>query len=196
MDIDFTDPLAPVVNTLDFVGVVSDVQHVDATFTSTLGTAQFTNITGRVQTAPGQSPAPVVGGSTFSSSDHQLIAWNGTIELIPIVGSGTTIDLNTSTFTGTFSGTNDSTINVAFNSNGAGVQFYDVDITAVMDDVRITTGDSQIDSVLGIFITGNFVASGQFTRPIPEPATLVQATGAIAACVLAPFLRRRRLRVG
>jgi len=189
MDIDFTDPMAPVVNTLDFVGVVGDIAHTDAVFTATLGTAEFNNITGRVETPIANSPAPVTGGGTFSSSDHQLIAWSGTIEVTPLVGSPTTIDLNTNTFSGTFNGTNDSTVNVAFNSLGAGVQVYDVDITAVLDDVQLTTGDALIDGLIGVFVTGNVVASGQFTRPIPEPAAIVQATCLLAETALIRLVR-------
>jgi hypothetical protein len=189
LDIDFTNLAAPVLQTLDFAGQDGDVQHTNATFSVPLGTAVFENVTGRVRTAPGHSPAPVVGGTTFNSSDHQLILWHGTIDVTPIIGSPQTIDLFDDTFTGTFQGTGNSTVSVSLNQTAGNIATYDVAATAVMNNVQMTTGDPQIDGLISIFITGNFVASGQFTRPIPEPAA-----GALAALLAPAALLMRRAR--
>ncbi len=181
MGIDFTNPSAPVVQTLDFAGLDADIAHTNATFTVPLGTAVFTNISGRVKTPAANSPAPVTGGTTFNSADHNLIAWHGTIDVTPIIGSPTQIDLFTSQFTGSLTGVNNSTINVTLASLVAGVATYDVDVNAKLDDMLITTGKPDIDNLIHITIDGNVVAHGQFTQTVavPEPAALGLASLAI-----------------
>jgi hypothetical protein len=190
MDIDFSNPVAPTVISLDLAGHDGDVQHSDVTFSVPLGTAEFNGITGRVKTAPGHSPAPVTGGA-FNGSDHQLIAWHGTIDVTPAIGAPFTIDLFDDTFTGNFNGTGNSSVAVLLNNVTGNVATYDVEIKAVMDNTQMTTGDPQIDSLISIFISGNFVARGQITQAVPEPATVVTL---LAMAVAGLVVRRRRNR--
>jgi hypothetical protein len=177
MEIDFSDFAAPVVQTLDFVGVMGDIQHSDATFTVALGTADFTSVRGRIETLPGNSPAPVTGGTTFSTGDHEIIAWMGTIDITPIVGSPLQINLMNDTFRRTLGGVNDATINLTLNNVAAGLATYDLELFTPLQMVTILTGNPTIDDAITITIDGDLVARTQINRPIPEPSTAAMLAG-------------------
>ncbi len=187
LDIDFSDFQNPVVNTLDFFGQAGDIVHSAGTFDfGILGTVSLAGIQGRIETPVGNQPAPVTS-AMFSSNDHEIIFAQGTVTIMPTIGGATVVDLSTTPLIRTLGGINDSTVTVSLAGVAGGVATYDVGILTPLDMVTVQTGDPQIDALVQITIDGNLVASGQFTRPIPEPGSL-----ALAACVACFAARRRR----
>jgi len=188
LDIDFSDIANPVIQTLDFAGVGGDIQHTDATFNVPLGAAILNGVQGRIETFPGSSPAPVTGGNTYSSADHEIIAWMGTIDIVPVVGSGTIINLMTNSFRSSLGGTNDSTVNLTLNNITAGIATYDLELITPLQNVQLQTGNGTIDTAITITIDGNLVARGQITRAVPEPTSLTL----LAGLTILIHLRRQR----
>jgi len=193
LDIDFSNFAAPVVQTLDFAGVTGDILHSDVTFTVPLGTAVFTGLRGRIETLPGSLSAPVAGGTTYNSADHELIAWMGTIDINSSIGSIPQINLMTSTFQRSLGGVNDATVNLTLNNVVAGIATYDLELFTPIQMVTILTGDPLIDNAITITITGNVVARAQITRAIPEPTASVLFAGVtmlVAMCRRCLFFPR------
>ncbi|MEM6799686.1 MAG: hypothetical protein AAF589_09245 [Planctomycetota bacterium] len=203
LDIDFSNPFLPVVNTIKFVGQLGDINHfltdpptvdIDATIAQVAlepsGVGSFVETTG--------SAVSVMPDGKFDSgptTSLNVVEGMITATITPVIGSAIveTFDLSTAgASSSSLAGGTLSMVSVTYDKTEGGFDFYDVEVTTPLEDAlstfEIDLGGGDTAS-LQLSITGNLLGQGSFSviSSIPEPASaaLVAGLGCLA------FVRRR-----
>ena len=204
LDIDFSSPLSPVVNSIEFDGAPGDIEHVfpggivDLEFSSP-GLLEVdleavpNGIKGFLRTQSG--PIPVTNGE-FLPGNTNLIARQGTIDVdgtVAVLGFPDTVDrtifLNSrplDDFDEVISNNVLNTIDVVFDRVESGQIFYDVIVNVELENALLPFEESGFEVILDI--TGTLKGAGQVSIDVPEPATL----GLFATAIVAIAVGRNR----
>ena len=181
LDISYDGSQLPTTTGLELVS--GNLSATDVSL-SLLGGFLVVDLTGLGASVDTPTPPGAVTGTLFDTQDHEVIVNQGNIS-----AAGNNIDLSSSPVTGTTTGSG--TLVVTLNNITNDIATYDVTLTLPVDfsdsfDVDNPLGSGTIP--VGVDVGGgNVVASGQFTRVIPEPtsAALLGLGGLLIA-------RRRR----
>lgn len=203
LDVDFADPLAPLVNSIEFVGQPGDITHafvggsIAVLFNNGLVDIDIdavpNGVKGFLRTQGG--PIDVNPDGSFESGNTNLVARQGTVDLDGAITSflGTLIVDETFSLADTpLDQFNDSISagainNVAFDFVGvdSGDRVYDVTVSTVLVNTELpfSAGDFQ----LALDITGTLLGRGQIRVAVPEPASASLLAFTIGAVALQRF---------
>ncbi len=205
LDIDFGDPLAPVVNSIEFVGQPGDISHVfvggpiDVQFDNGLVNIDLdavpNGVKGFLRTQGG--PIPVSPDGSFESGNTNLVARQGTVDIDGTITSflGTLLvdetfslaDTPLDQFNDSISAGSVNSVTVDFVGVDAGDRVYGVTVATVLQNTQLpfSAGDFE----LALDITGTLLGRGEIRLPgVPEPTTAVLLVFVIG---LAPLARSR-----
>lgn len=207
LDIDFADLLAPVVQSIEFVGEPGDITHaftggpIDVVFNDGFFFVDFdavpNGVKGFLRTQGG--PIAVNPDGSFESGNTNLVARQGAVDIDGTVSSIVGVfvvdetfnlaDTPLSQFNDSISGGSLNTVSVDFVQEEAGENVYSVTVATVLQNTQLPFAGEDFELVLDI--TGTLLGTGEIRVPIvPEPATL--ALMAIAAGSLSVARSRGR----
>jgi|GEM_PF-3587282 len=187
-DIDFDNPLAPVVNSIEFVGQPGDITHafvggaIDVLFNNGLVDIDINAVPNGVKgflRTQGGSIAVNLDGS-FESGNTNLVARQGTVDLDGTISSllgmlavdetFSLADTPLDQFNDSISAGAINNVAVDFVGIDAGDRVYDVIVSTVLVNTELpfSTGDFE----LALDITGTLLGRGQIRVAVPEPSTV------------------------
>ena len=195
LDIDFSDPNAPVVNTIEFVGEPGDIEHVfpdgSVDFSPGFGVDVTVTPNGIKGFLTSNGEPSTVSSGEFSGMKNSLVARQGTVQVDTNIGFSLTEDLSESDpndFTAPISGDSDNFISITKTGSSGATSFYDVTVTALLDGTTLEYDASGVPVILTI--SGILQGTGQIEFTIPEPASFALCNLALA---MAGLRYRRRI---
>ena len=198
LDVDFSDPNNPVVNTIEFVGQAGDLEHqfpggavnVDLGIFGSFDVVPA-GIRGFIKSNSG--PINVNPDGTFEGGSNSLVARQGTIDVFQAGTNNPVIDqvdlMNTpiEAFVDPISNGSTNTVVITKSGSSGDTFFYNVDVLADLDGTSLDFVANEAD--VNLNITGKLIGTGQIQFTIPEPTTL----SLCGLAAIAALSRRRKL---
>lgn len=195
LDIDFSDPLNPVIQTIELVGQPGDIQHTfNPNPINVTGTGLDVDVTlTGVETYLTSNGAalPVQANGAFDPAGVLLVVSQGTADVAGTAGGvpfSDQLDLSVAMFMAVLTGSaaGDATVSVV--SQSPSLITYEAAVSIDMTDAVMKS--DRLRRLLDIGLTGNLAARVQFDRPIPEPTAASLCL--LAVCGAMATLRSRR----
>lgn len=198
LEVDFSDPNNPVVTSIEFVGEPGDISHqvqggsVNVNDSGLVATVTPNGVRGFI-TSPG-GPTAVNPDGSFNGANNSLVARQGTIDItgtflgFPFTPISVSLaDTPLVDFDEALSNGNTNTVEVTKTGSSGDTFFYDVFVSADLDqtniDLVLTGGTANL------VIDGTLQGRGQIEFTIPEPASMT--LGSVALALLGLRLRRQ-----
>lgn len=216
MEIDFSNPAAPVVETITFLGELGDIDHslesppveivdpgVPSLFNIQAAAAGVGSFL-RTNDDTGGSPirVPVAPNGSYSSSDTTLNVVEGTITATgTLLGSAIPpqvfeLSEDNEDLGNPISNNTDSSVMVILAQSTPTLNTYDVTVEAPVEDALIQFVDDDTGAVVDFVINGALRGTGSFTVAVPEPSAGLLAVATLLPGLLTGASRRFRTHEG
>ena len=189
LDVDFADPLAPIVNSIEFVGEPGDISHVftggaiDLFFTDGIFVVDFeavpNGVKGFLRTQGGVIPVNPDG--SFVSGNTNLVARQGSVDIDGTVSSllgvftvDETFNLSDTPldqFNDSISAGSLNNVTVDFVGEDLGERVYHVTVSTLLENTELSFAGEDFELIFDI--SGTLLGRREIRVPIvPEPATV------------------------